>query len=434
MQDEPNNLEARTNPVEDGNGNKCALLLINIPGLDNVKFEGNVLKQSYESGEYKVYVSAGTKHISIKHGDFLPLRIDFSSYSINKIEDGVVYRIRLKVPRSTANSHTFLTFEISPSDNASLKVNGQTWPVNQDGTAQVKIDREQATYIVSRDGCISETSSITLKKDTILRIRLKSEYGYVQCERMPLNASVKILGNNNDRTFSSAFGIKIKYGTYKVEWKLPEFEPYNTTITIEPEQTITLYSPGWEDLRHSKRYFERKEKEDRKERKMIEKENRRESRKKFFSSGSFIFSFLTLDVSAGTCIGGNVSIFDAQYKYVGLSLLNVGYQKSFPFFNDSKSWYYAPTIRGFIPVKNDMAIVISAGAFCPNSLKETDESDEQQSQTGTSTWKYKWEWGKVNAMAEIGLQKYWGKHSCDFFFRYNGDYMVGIRYAINSRF
>lgn len=431
MQEEPSNLIARTNPVKDNNGNDCALLLINIPRLKKVKFEGNIMQQSdADGGEYKVYVTAGTKHITIKHDDFQPLKIDFGSYSINKVEGSVVYRIRVNVPRGTVLSHAFLTFEISPTDNVTLRVNGQTWPVSQDGIAQIKIDREEATYSVSREGCISETGSIALEKDTILRIHLKSEYGYVQSERMYPNTSVKISGSNNfERNFSSAFSIKLKAGTYNVEWKLPEFEPYYATIVIEPEQTVTLPTPSLETLRHSEEYFKRKEKEYR-------KESRKESRKEFFDNGNFIFSYLTLDVAAGTGIGGNVSILDAQYKYIGLSLLNIGYQKSFSFFKDSKSWYYAPTIRGFIPVKNDMAIVISAGAFCPYSLKEKDESEDKQSQTGTdknTSEKYNWDWGKVNAMAEIGLQKYWGKHSCDFFLRYNGDYIVGVRYAINMR-
>ncbi len=424
MKEEQQNLTARTTPVKDNNGKEGALLLINIPRLKDVHFEGNVLQDSYADGEYKVYVSDGTKHITLKHANYLPLRIDFSPYSISGVKSSVVYRILISVPQSAVIDKALLAFEITPSDNVSLIVNGQTWQVNKDGIAHIKITGGSATYSVCREGCIPVTDMIRLEKDTILKIHLRSEYGYLKSETMYPNTSVKILGDNNyERNFSSNFELKLKAGIYRVEWKLPEFESYYTTITIEPDQTTIMKTPNRDILKHSKEYFKRREKENR-------KESRRESRNHFFNNGSFIISCLSLDVSAGTGVGGNVSIVDAQYKYVGLSLLNIGYQSSF--LKGPKTWYYAPTIRGFIPVRNDMAIVLSAGAFCPYSLKEKDDSDENQSETGTN--KNITVFGTVNVMAEFGLQKYWGKNSCDFFFRYNGDYAIGVRYAINFRF
>lgn len=98
----PNDLAARTQLKTDINGDACALIKVQIPGLDNINFEGWVIDQSYTPGEYRVYVPANTKKIIIKHPDFLPLEYTFPEKIIGKM----TYKMVLKVPINTDGSVT----------------------------------------------------------------------------------------------------------------------------------------------------------------------------------------------------------------------------------------------------------------------------------------------------------------------------------------
>ena len=66
-------LKARTEPRVDLNNDPCALLRVEIPTLENLKFSGGlgvVGSVEHNPGEYLVYLPNGTKKIVINHPDF----------------------------------------------------------------------------------------------------------------------------------------------------------------------------------------------------------------------------------------------------------------------------------------------------------------------------------------------------------------------------
>lgn len=83
-------IEARTNPKYDKNGNVCALLKVQI-ALQHVKFEGNVIDVLDKTGEYWVYLTEGTKKITVKRVGYLPLEVDFTDYGIKSLQKETVY-------------------------------------------------------------------------------------------------------------------------------------------------------------------------------------------------------------------------------------------------------------------------------------------------------------------------------------------------------
>jgi len=87
-------ISARSQQRLDLNGDPCALIKVQIPGLSDVVFDGWVIDQNYTPGEYRVYVPGGTKKIIIKHQNFLPLEYRFPT----KIQSNVTYKMTLKVP------------------------------------------------------------------------------------------------------------------------------------------------------------------------------------------------------------------------------------------------------------------------------------------------------------------------------------------------
>lgn len=95
----PYDLSASTNERKDLNDNPCGLLKIQI-NKDGLSFDGNVIGNvAYKNGEYWVYLSAGSKSISIKHTDYMPLSVTFSDFNISSIEPKGCYMIQLEHER-----------------------------------------------------------------------------------------------------------------------------------------------------------------------------------------------------------------------------------------------------------------------------------------------------------------------------------------------
>lgn len=82
----------------DINGIPCGMLKIGLPRLD-ATFEGNVISKEYKNGEWWVYMTKGSKRITIKTPDYPPLRYEFSeSKSVTGIESKVVYIMTIEMP------------------------------------------------------------------------------------------------------------------------------------------------------------------------------------------------------------------------------------------------------------------------------------------------------------------------------------------------
>jgi len=89
-----NDLEARTNPVEDQNGDKCAIIKIETT-ITGFNFDGDMLgikKIKEDIGEIWIYVPPKSKSLTIKHAKYGILR----SYAYPlKIEPETVYIMKL---------------------------------------------------------------------------------------------------------------------------------------------------------------------------------------------------------------------------------------------------------------------------------------------------------------------------------------------------
>lgn len=89
-------LQARTNPRVDLNGDLCALVKVELPSIDDLELSGNIVGTVvYRNGVYNIYVSAGTKRLNFTHNDYYPGEIDFESAGI-AVTGGTTYRVKLQ--------------------------------------------------------------------------------------------------------------------------------------------------------------------------------------------------------------------------------------------------------------------------------------------------------------------------------------------------
>ncbi len=127
---------AALSPRKDINGVTCGLVKVALkePGAE---FEGRILGDvnKHEDG-YWVYLAKGTKFLTVRHPDYLPMTILFSNYGVNKIESGCTYRLILKAEKLERKldpkKKGVLAFQLNPYD-AELSVNGETISSNGDG-------------------------------------------------------------------------------------------------------------------------------------------------------------------------------------------------------------------------------------------------------------------------------------------------------------
>lgn len=87
-------LLARTQPRLDLNDVPCAIVRVSAAHIETYTFEGNIVGDViYQSGEALVYMTKGSRNITIKSNDFGMLKFEFPE----KLEKQVVYKLDLKL-------------------------------------------------------------------------------------------------------------------------------------------------------------------------------------------------------------------------------------------------------------------------------------------------------------------------------------------------
>lgn len=104
-----NDNTAVNNPRQDLNGDDCALLKIEAPGVEGLVFKGAVVGDiEHKSEVYYVYVPAGTKRLNFQHSKYLPGTIDFSSAGIT-ISGNATYSVILEASKKQESPYGTLT-------------------------------------------------------------------------------------------------------------------------------------------------------------------------------------------------------------------------------------------------------------------------------------------------------------------------------------
>ena len=108
-------IAASTNPRYDINGKIGSLIKVQLPE-EGAKFESSMIlgDVDYDSGEYKVYVAAGTKRLTVKFPKCLPATIDFSDYGVNATESKTTYVLKILVNREGFSKFKKNSFFIEP--------------------------------------------------------------------------------------------------------------------------------------------------------------------------------------------------------------------------------------------------------------------------------------------------------------------------------
>lgn len=271
-------MTAYLRPRHDVNDEACAVLKIQL-AVDNVRFSGNVVGPvAQEADEYLLYMTSGSKSLTIRHPQYQPLTIRFADYQIAGLESSCTYRLRLQTdpvsgdstvtmlpvgplqkektnrtvmtePTVQASSGTdavkdqFLLFRVSPA-NATVIVNDEIWTTN-DGVARRYVPFGTYEYRIMAQDHHTKTGKVEVnnpRQKQVVNIELQPKYAQVT---ITVNKQAEIWINGELKGEGSWTG-NLGVGEYNMEARLAGHRPSSThrQITLEPQnQTITLATP-----------------------------------------------------------------------------------------------------------------------------------------------------------------------------------------------
>lgn len=236
-------LEARTNPVKDANGEPCALIKVQIANITALSFPDVVQASKYENGEYKVYVPDGTRRLRFTHPNYVPGTIDFSDFNIKKVSKNTTYVVHMKAPSQITATvaevvSQYVVFDVTPT-NAVLIFDGKAIPLS-DGKAQEYKPFGTYTYEVRAENYHSATGTLTVSdpNNTIqLPITLLPNFGWISVNQ-PAGASVyiddKFIGN------TPITSQELKSGVHHVRVTKDLFSDFEQDVQVKDNETHSV--------------------------------------------------------------------------------------------------------------------------------------------------------------------------------------------------
>ena len=244
----PNDLIARTEPRLDLNDKPCAVIRVGI-ALQGVVFDGNMIGSPiYNTGEYLVYITNGSRQLTVRHNNFLPLTVTFADYGIERVVAGNVYRLTVLTdgiipPLEQGN---FLVMKVSPAASRVSIDNGDSQTVNADGTMKVYLENGTHTYKVEADSYLSQTGTITMSGSRQqLNVTLQSLKASLTVKSSTLGSKIYV---NEDYKGIDSWQGTLSPGTYLVEAKKDGYRTSSRTVTLSKQQTETVTLPALQQI------------------------------------------------------------------------------------------------------------------------------------------------------------------------------------------
>ena len=226
----PQDARARTNPRDDGNGKKCAIIRVGVVGVENLVFPDAVGNVDRSLSEYVVYVPEGLKTLRYnnKEGKNLGvIKFDDWDQEINSLASyDVIFE--------SSDHLRSAIFSIQPA-NATLVFDGKRVEVNKNGMAMINKPVGEYSYKVEVKGFLSQQGKVTLEEDdisTVTDVVLEEQLYPVSIKVVPDNATVFI--DNVPYTKASLSDLKLSEGTHAVRVTAENYKDEERSIKVGP--------------------------------------------------------------------------------------------------------------------------------------------------------------------------------------------------------
>lgn len=229
----------------DSLGNPCGLVKVLIEN-PAVSFGGNVVGDvDNKMNEYWVYLPRGTKELSVKRKNYLPMSIRFADYGVDEVESKATYQIVLKEVSFKKNS---IYISISPK-YASVTIDDNLIEVDPNGVYEFFLDKGEYIVKAEAKGYRKYVNVIEIgKKNEPLTINLESLLADVSISTETNGADISI---NDEKV---GFGIWVGHlpsGSYNISSYKEGYEPYLKEIHIAEKEKVDIKIPQLKRLRGS---------------------------------------------------------------------------------------------------------------------------------------------------------------------------------------
>ena len=238
-------MTAATYPRHDLNGKPCAVVKVRMP--EGAAFEGNVIGSTeYRTGEYWVYMTAGTKFLRVKHATARPLHIAFADHGIPQLESKATYILDITMPaaatpaQSAASGRNYAVFTVEPP-TATVTIEGAAHEARA-GKVNVLLRHGVHAYTVEAPGYLPERGSVTVgARRAELSVRLRSAKGTIAVTCATPGTEIYV---NGDRVGSGTWQGEFAPGEYLVEGRLASHRPVEQLATVVMGEKCTVALPA----------------------------------------------------------------------------------------------------------------------------------------------------------------------------------------------
>ena len=245
----PKDLTARTSPRNDRNGTPCAVIRVGI-ALQGVVFDGNTIGLPvYNTGEYLVYMPEGSRQITIRHDNYVPLTVVFADYGIDKVASSNTYRLTVLTGGLNADQQAqgnFLVMSVTPPTSRVIIDEGEPTAVKADGTLKTYLNNGHHRYRVEADGYLPQSGTLSISgARQQITIALQSSKAALTVKTTTSGSKIYI---NEDYKGDDQWQGELTPGTYLVEARKDGFRSSTKTVTLAKQQTESITLPALQQI------------------------------------------------------------------------------------------------------------------------------------------------------------------------------------------
>lgn len=224
----PQDARARTNPRNDTEGKKCAIIRVGVVGVENLVFPDAVGNVERSLSEYIVYVPEGLKTLrynNIEGKNLGTIKFDDWEQEINSLASyDVIFE--------SSDHLRSAIFSIQPA-NATLIFDGKKVEVNSDGIAMINKPVGDYSYKVEAKGYIGQEGIVSLEEDdisTVTDVILDEQLYPVAIYVVPEKATVFI--DNKPYTKDEMIGLKLSEGKHSLRVTATNYQDDERSFTV----------------------------------------------------------------------------------------------------------------------------------------------------------------------------------------------------------
>lgn len=231
-----NDLSARTHPRSDLNGNVCALVKVQL-AAQGASFEGNVVGDTgYSTSEYSVYMTQGSKKLTVKLEGYLPLTVVFDEYKIPALVSKTTYVLTITgvqtngQPQEVRTKTGWIILDSEPQ-GASVYINGEY--VGDTPLDSYKQPYGTYEYKLEKPNYHSASGSIDLNSAQFEKtVKLSPAFGSISVTSNISGAGVLLDGKSTGMSTPCTL-TEIPSGSHIISLSKDKYAPRQYSITVE---------------------------------------------------------------------------------------------------------------------------------------------------------------------------------------------------------